>query len=414
MKTEYLKAVLALTFLIVLPNLFANKPDYGSIKGVVIDKTTNQSLPFATIIIDNSNIATISNSEGVFSLKFPDNVKDNSLFISFIGYEKFETKLSNLDKENNKIYLSPISINLSEVPVFPSDARQLMSSVLQRQKINYEPEDKTYRAFYRESIRKNRRYVSLTEAVINANTPGYSSFKNDKVSLIIGRKSTNYEKLDTLTFKLQGGPLSALMLDVLRSPYLIFDEKELNDYDFRISSIEREDEKLIYVIGFKPKQKDSNNLMSGYYFVDMATLAVLSVDFEMDVSDKNEAARLFIKKKPLMAKVYPTSATYKVNYKNINDVWTLSYVKANVNFKINWKRKLFNSNYYTTIEMVVTDKIINEPITSKTSDKLKMNVIMEEAVDGFLDDNFWGDYNIIEPDQPIEEAIKRIQKAIIK
>ncbi len=315
MRKEHLKTVLLLTFLIALPLfLYANKPIHGSIKGVVLDKATEKPLPFATIILGNSNIATTSNSEGVFLLKFPDDVKDNPLSISFIGYEKFQVKLSDLDKEDNKIYLNPISISLSEVPVFSSDAKQLMSTILSRRKVNYELDEKIYRAFYRESIKKGRKYVSLTEAVVNVNTPGYNSFKNDRVNLVIGRKSTDYEKLDTLTFKLQGGPLSALMLDVLRKPYLIFEENELDDYDFEISSIVREDDKLVYVISFKPKINDKQNLMSGYFFVDMSSLAVLSVDFEMDVSNKSEAARLFIKKKPLLARVYPTSAKYKVNY----------------------------------------------------------------------------------------------------
>ncbi len=85
-----------------------------------------------------------------------------------------------------------------------------------------------------------------------------------------------------------------------------------------------------------------------------------------------------------------------------------------MNFKINWRRKLLNSNYHTTIEMVMTDKIVDESISFKLADRLRMNVIMEEAVDGFLDDDFWGDYNIIEPDQPIEEAIKRIQKSLLR
>jgi hypothetical protein len=39
---------------------------------------------------------------------------------------------------------------------------------------------------------------------------------------------------------------------------------------------------------------------------------------------------------------------------------------------------------------------------------------MEDAVEGFNDPDFWGDYNVIEPEQPIENAIKRIQRNLDK
>ncbi len=408
------KNILRLLFLITITSLttllYANNSEYNSIKGLVINSENKKPLPFATVVITNSDIATTTNSEGVFMIKFPEKNANENLITSFIGYEKTEVPLSELDKEENIISLTPVSISLSEIPVFPTDVEQLISMILQRRELNYQKDSENYRAFYRESIRKNKKYISLTEAVINVNYPGYNSFRRERVNLVIGRKNTDYGKLDTLAFKLQGGPLSALMLDVMRRPYLIFDESEIKNYKFTIESIDRKDDKLLYLISFTPKSTNSTDLFSGKYYVDMESLSIISADFEMDVSDKNAAAKLFIKKKPLMAKVYPTKAVYKVTYKNIDDVWSLSYVRADVNFKINWRRRLFNSNYFTTIEMVMTDKISNENLNSKTSDRLRMNIIMEEAVEGFLDDDFWGDYNIIEPEQPIENAINRIKK----
>lgn len=410
MKKNILRLVFLLT-IVTLPTLiYANNSEYNSIKGLVINSESKKPLPFATVIITNSDIATTTNSEGVFTIKFPDKNINDKIVISFIGYEKSEIALSELEKEENIISLTPVSISLSEIPVFPTDVEQLISMILQRRELNYQKDSENYRAFYRESIRKNKKYISLTEAVINVNYPGYNSFRRERVNLVIGRKNTDYGKLDTLAFKLQGGPLSALMLDIMRRPYLIFDESEINNYKFNIESIDRKDDQLLYLISFTPKLINNTDLFSGRYYVDMKSLSIISADFEMDVSDKNAAAKLFIKKKPLMAKVYPTKAVYKVTYKNIDDVWALSYVRADVNFKINWRRKLFNSNYFTTIEMVMTDKILNENLNSKTSDRLRMNIIMEEAVEGFLDDDFWGDYNIIEPEQPIENAINRIKK----
>jgi hypothetical protein len=35
-------------------------------------------------------------------------------------------------------------------------------------------------------------------------------------------------------------------------------------------------------------------------------------------------------------------------------------------------------------------------------------------VSGFADPNFWGEFNLIEPEKPIETAIRKIQKQLEK
>ena len=42
------------------------------------------------------------------------------------------------------------------------------------------------------------------------------------------------------------------------------------------------------------------------------------------------------------------------------------------------------------------------------ADRVKFRDILSEQVSDFTDDNFWEDYNIIEPDQAIDVVIRRI------
>jgi hypothetical protein len=60
--------------------------------------------------------------------------------------------------------------------------------------------------------------------------------------------------------------------------------------------------------------------------------------------------------------------------------------------------------------MAVTDwkKGFNDP--KKSTEKLRQNVIMIDKVSNFADSEFWGEFNIIEPEKSIETAIKKIQK----
>ena len=77
-------------------------------------------------------------------------------------------------------------------------------------------------AFYRETIKRRNRNVSLTEAVVNLYKQPYTNKSKDIVALNKARKSTDYRRLDTVTVKLQGGPYSTLYLDIMKYPEYIF------------------------------------------------------------------------------------------------------------------------------------------------------------------------------------------------
>jgi hypothetical protein len=83
--------------------------------------------------------------------------------------------------------------------------------------------------------------------------------------------------------------------------------------------------------------------------------------------------------------------------------------------KIIWKKKLFNTNYLSTVEMAVTDwgKTV-EKKSNDFKDKLKPSVIITDEASGFSEPQFWGEFNVIEPEKSIDSAIKKIQKQLEK
>lgn len=229
-----------------------------------------------------------------------------------------------------------------------------------------------------------------------------------------GRKSTDYSKLDTVTFKLQGGPYTNLYLDIMKNPEMIFTDDMIGNYDFTIENITKIDDRLIYVIGFKQLSHIKEPLYYGKLYVDSESLAITSATFNLNVEDRAATSQLFIKKKPAGARVYPTDASYQIIYRQKNGAWLYSYSRANITFKVDWDKRLFNTVYESTIEMAVTDweKILERG--QKPEERLKSNVVMTDQVSGFADPEFWGEYNVIEPEKPIEQAIKKIQKRISK
>ena len=81
-------------------------------KGVVVDITTRQPIPYVSIYTKNTEsvLGSMSNEQGQFSINF----SFNTLFLSHINYEKIEIKKENV---RDTIYLTPASILLNEVVV---------------------------------------------------------------------------------------------------------------------------------------------------------------------------------------------------------------------------------------------------------------------------------------------------------
>lgn len=388
--------------------------NFNTYQGTIVDSESNKPLMLATIALENTNISTVSNAEGAFSLKVPKDILDGQVVVSFLGYHTTEIPLEQLKGSKNKIALQPSVIELSEVSLeVPKDAEALVRETLKRRGDNYFDDPTIMTAFYRETIKRRRRNVSLSEAVVNIFKSPYNTDRKDAIELYKLRKSTDYSRLDTVSLKLQGGPFNTLFVDMVKYPQYIFTEETFEDYTFSFENSTRINNRLIYVVNFKQKEFISAPLYQGKLYIDGENKILTSAVFSLNITDRDEAARLFVRKKPAKANVWPTDIAYRVDYREKNGRWYYSYSNVLMEFKINWDDRLFNSVYSMTCEMAVTDweKNISGDIP-KFKDRLKASVILSDEAMGFSDPDFWGEYNIIEPEKSIESAIKKIQRQL--
>ncbi len=389
--------------------------NYTEYKGFVVDKKSGNPLAYASLNVIGTNISTVTNADGEFSLKIMNNLSKVKLNVSYIGYKNKSATLADLKVEKPLIELEPSSIQLPEVSVISKDADALIKAVFDKTRDNYSNNAASMTAFYRETIKKSKAYVSLSEAVIEVNKQPYTTFKSDIVKLIKSRKKADYSKLDTVAFKLMGGPFNSLYLDIMKNPELIFTDKMMSNYEFSFDRSTQMDNRLIYVLDFKQLPRVEEPLYYGKLYIDAKSLALKTAIFNLNISNKELSARMFIMKKPLNSTVYPVHASYRIDYGERNGKWVYSYSRIELGLKINWKKKLFNTNYFSTIEMAVTDWSENEvlnPITAK--ERIRPSVVISDEASGFSEPTFWGEYNVIEPEKSIESAIKKIQKQLEK
>jgi len=384
-------------------------------QGIVIDSKTKKELEFAAITVNGTNISTITNTQGAFSIKIPKNLLNHKVTVSYLGYTSQVLDLKYLNQENNIIKLETYIEELSEVKIEVKDAKSLVLEMMRRRGNNYFSDQTTMTGFYRETIKKRRSYVSLSEAVVEIHKQSYSNSKNDILKLYKARKSTDYDKLDTITLKLQGGPFSTLYMDIIKNPNLFFSEEGTDNYDFHFDTATKIDNKPVYVVSFAPKPHIEEPLYFGKLYIESKSLALKSASFQLNLEDVEKAARLFVIKKPNRADVIAIEASYHVDYREKDGKWFYGYSRIQLGFKIDYDKRLFNSVYHLTMEMAITDWEKNEEnLSVKFKDRLRSTAILSDEASGFSDPEFWGEFNVIEPEKPIESAIKKIQKQLKK
>jgi hypothetical protein len=385
------------------------------IKGKVIDAESRAPLVFASVAVKESNVAIVTNIDGEFTLKVGDLATSKSLVVSFVGYKNKTVLLSEL-KDNgykNVIALEAAPIPIKEIIVKPLDPVSIVEKAIVNLHKNYETVPNLMTAFYRETIRKNRTYVSIGEAVVEIfKAPYDNDLRFDGARIYKGRKNTDVEKMDTVLFKLQGGPVSVLELDLAKNSESVFTKDAMQNYNYTLSGVVEIDGKPHYVVEFIQKPSVEMPLFMGSLYIEMDSYAVTEAEFGFNLSNKEAAQSIFIKKKPLGMKVTPEIATYRTKYREQGGKWHFEYSRAEVKFKVNWSKKLFNTYYTTMSEIAVTDRTDKEVIKFAGKDKIRYNDVFSDKVTAFTDKEYWGDYNVIEPDQSIESAIRRLSKKL--
>ena len=390
--------------------------DYIQFKGKVFNSSNNDALVSVIVSLEETNISTITNVDGHFLLKVPAHLQSNNVSFTLLGFEKKIIGLNELKNENAEVELIPSVIELSEVDIeIPKDAKQLVRETLKRKGENNVNDHLLMTAFYRETIKKRKKNVSIAEAVVNVYKKPYSSYQKDDVKLYKSRKSTDYKKLDTIAVKLQGGPFNPLYGDLMKYPEYIFTEELIEDYTFNFDQSTIINGQLVYVVNFKGIASVDEPRYYGKLFIDSSTGALVSAAYNLNVDNKEKASSLFVRKRPNNIHVYPTEAAYKVDYREKDGKWYYGYSNVLLTFKVNDRKKVFNSVYTLNSEMAVTDWEKNDTGEFvKPKERMRPSVVISDEASGFSDPEFWGAHNVIEPEKSIETAISKIKKRLDK
>lgn len=384
------------------------------VSAIIKDKDSRKELGNVNIVLVGSNIGTVSNSEGVFSLRVPQEHLQKGLVVSHIGYSNVRVSVEDLLNKDKQfvIWMSPSTMLLKELNVFGGDPRELVEKAVRKISQNYADKHNMFSSFYRETIQKGRRYIGISEAVANVYKTPYKrqDVNFDRVQVLKGRRLESQKRSDTLAVKIVGGPTIPVYLDVVKNGDEFFGPDMIHCYHYTMLIPVSIDDRMQYAIRFEPRVTLEYALYRGTLYIDQESLAITRAEFELDMSDKEKATQFVLKRKPSGLRFNLQGVSFLVTYRQQDGKTYLNYLRNTVRFKCDWKKRLFASTYTTSTEMVMVDREEQPEEGIKSRDSFKQGEIFYDKVDEYWNEDFWKDYNIIEPTESLESAVKKLKK----
>ncbi len=385
--------------------------NYFIVSGTVKDKQTKKKLEYVNISVPGTNVGTITNSDGEFTIKVQDSLQAKVVEISHIGYYNYRIALTGNDMVDENVMLTQNANVLEEVVVRAHDPRMLVEEAMNRIGKNYSEKPTLLTGFYRETAQKGKRYINISEAIIDVyKTPYDEDASRDRVQIFKGRALLSQKASDTLIVKLLGGPNLSLYVDIVKNPDILLDKTTLGYFSFRMEESVVMDNRPQYVISFQPQAILPYALHYGKLYIDKESLAFTRAEFNLNMEDRDKATSAILKKKPAGLRFRPVEVSFLVTYKQVNGKSYLNYIRNEVRFKCDWKRRLFSTNYAMVSEMVVTDSKDQAVNAIPYKMSFKSSQSLSDKVSDFRDENFWGSYNIIEPTESLEKAANKLRK----
>ena len=371
--------------------------------GHVVDDKTGDAL--GQVSVSAGRVSVVTNEDGDFSLKL--DADPGTIVVSHLGYKTKRVKVKN--GEELKIRLHPTTIQLREIVVLNEDARELVDIAISKIPDNYSKVPELLKGFYRETAMKRKHYIYVAEGVENMyKTPYSRSIGRDRVAIVKGRRLLSQKQGDTLGVKVMGGPVQAVVMDLVKNRDFLLNKEDLDAYKFTLGVPEYINDRLQYVVQMEPQWSMPYALYHGKLYIDSERLAFTRIELNLDMADKDKATRTMLVKKPLGVKFKPRELSSVVDYRYEDGVTRISYLRNTFRFNCDWKKRLFATSFTATCEMVVTDSSSDnvQPIASRSS--FDSRDAYYDKVEYFLDPDYWRSYNIIEPSESLDKAIRKL------
>lgn len=359
----------------------------------VEDKTTGEPLPFASIGIKGKALGTVTNLQGEFDFHFPNNLRNEILVISMLGYRNFEAPVWSLLEMTKVIQMEKSTTVLREVVVKDSlSGSEILKIAIARIEQNFPMKPFLLDGFYRDLKKVGGVYIALLEAAVKVYDQNYLEPRNkfklrERVKLIEVRKSVGYDNKFTSYFDQRNLLEELLLHNNIRYRQLELTNDLLLHTTRQPDSYYNEDE--VFVVHY---DRDFSFTM----FISKKDYAIVHVDYESAVTADQLARRRGMVSKGISFKK-------SLDFKRFEDKMYLNYItvttkenweherKADVRFQTELIQSFLVNNIYTKAPQEIT-----------TSEKMKNYGLQYQ--DYPYNKDFWENYNVLK-ETPLDKKI---------
>jgi len=378
--------------------------------GRVLDKNDRSPLQYAMVYLSGTHTGIVTNEKGYFILRLKSRHLTDTLVISYIGYTPVRLPVHKV-MQRREFLLKPDFVSIQEVIIRKMNPVSLLLAAREKIGQNYPRSPMVLQAFYRELVKRDNRFMVISEALIEHYKAYPGSAGGDRIRIVKGRKTEQISPRDTLLLKLKAGLNTMILLDVVRNMPDFLSGESLSDYEYRLADLVVDNGRDCYVIEFKPKEMAPFTYYSGRIVLDARSLAYRSVEFEVAPEQLAGASPLFILRKPPYLKVKVLKASYRVSFRYTGETNVLQLIQCSTAFRIRNRNEFGGRTYETGIEMAVTDATHEGTERFKNRDTARLNEFFTDQV-GVYDASFWGTFNFIAPDESLEEAIAKLSRML--
>ncbi len=390
--------------LLVIITFLISSSFYGqTIKGRITDGNSNQTLPFVSILVKNTQTGTLTDIDGKFQLTVPS-TQNIELQISYLGYQPQTIALSSFpDIEKINIKLKPQAISLQEISVKAGENpahRIIKMATKNRDKNNPEK----MHSFTYNSYTKFFVTADMKASIDSVSTEDTALTKMDKffkkqhlflIESVTKREFLHPDKnhetvLASRVSGLKNSPFALLATQLQSFSFYddfvtVLDEKFLNPisegstrkYFFMLEDTLYSGKDTVFVISFRPKKNKNFDGMKGVLYINTNGYAIQNVLAEPERKETGLIIKIQQKYEFMEGtQWFPVQLNTDVIWKNVS-----------VNSKGSDKTAPLKAVSRSYIKDIVLNPQLKRRIFSE------VEVEMDKHADN-QDENFWNKYRI--------------------
>ena len=278
-----------------------------AISGTILNKENREPLPYASIRLKNHPIGTVSNDDGEFDFYVPRSKRNDTLSISFIGFNPYELPITAISGEI-KVELTPSVNVLDEVLLTEKSPLDYIKMALERIPSNYPQEPYQSLAYYREKFIENGAVINKEEGIFKTYYPAATDSSKNQHQLLLYRPEENPQQFQFMrewfTAKQEkrrnkaikrgeefdeeeydddidldlGGPESVIDLDINNERDTYLDPKHFNKYEYEFGDETWLNGERLVTIEFRAKRKIDHKKDSGRILINTEDYAIVSIE----------------------------------------------------------------------------------------------------------------------------------------